>query len=371
MILKKQSNLVVFSVLIAAVAFTLLSRPGWLIAQEIHEETVRDCVQKVAAAVNENYFDVKLAAEMQADLLDRLEKREFNDVGSLDDLAERLTSRLVALTQDKHLVVSRRQLEKKNGSDKASENDEGKAAADRAARREAVGKRANFGIQKFEILPGNIAYLNFTSFYRDYEIAEILAAEMKMASNADAVILDMRFNMGGSAGAISLLSSYFFEGPTRKLFDVVDRSGNVKTYSTDASVKNRDGKRPVFVLVHPTTFSAGEGLAFIMQDQKRGIVIGQTTAGAANPGRPYYINEWFEVNVPNGQVKAANSGKNWEGTGVTPDVDSKGKDALPIAHRAAITKLIQLEPDGSRKDELQSILNQIKQAPVESDQNAD
>lgn len=335
-------------------------QPGSLKAQEIQQDVVRDSVQKVAVAVGENYFDVKLASELQADLLTRLEKKEFADVGSLEQLAERLTARLMALTQDKHLVVSRRRMKKGNDAEQQSKIDEQKAAADRAAQREVVGKRSNFGIQQFEILPGNIAYLNFTSFYRDYEIAEILAAEMKMAANADAVILDMRFNMGGSAGAISLLASYFFDGPSRKLFDVVDRSGKARTYSTDATVKNRNGNRPVYVLVHPTTFSAGEGLAFIMQDQKRGVVIGETTVGAANPGRPYYVNEWFEVNVPNGQVKAANSGKNWEGSGVTPDIDTQGNNALLRARMEALKTLIQKENDESWQKELEQILRKIE-----------
>lgn len=345
------------STFLVFIAFVCLGQLNQLRAQQISKATVYDSVQKIAAAVNENYFDIELASRVQQDLL---ANNEFDDVRSGDELAERLTARLMELTQDKHLVVSIRELEKPAVEvDRSKLVNEKQAAAGRVARRELMGKRSNFGIQKFEILPGNIAYLNFTSFFRDYEIAEILAAEMKMAANADAVILDMRFNMGGSTGALSLLSSYFFEGPERKLFDVVGRSGDTKRYSTDPTIGHRNEKRPVYVLVHPSTFSAGEGLAFIMQDQKRGTVIGETTAGAANPGRPYYANDLFEVNVPNGQVKAANSGKNWEGTGVTPDIDSEGKDALLIARRVALQKLIENETDESYQAELQNILDQL------------
>lgn len=329
-------------------------------AQEISQANIRASVEQIAAEVNENYFDIELASRIQEDLQSCLANDEFDDIHTIQGLADRLTSRLMDMTQDKHLVVSPRRLEQANPN--ASQVvDEKQAAAERAAHRALSGKRSNFGIQKFELLPGNIAYLNFTSFFRENEIAEILAADMKLAANADAVILDMRFNLGGSTGAIALLSSYFFEGPKRKLFEVVPRSGTTTTYSTDPTVQNRNETRPVYVLVHPTTFSAGEGLAFLMQDQKRATVVGQTTAGAANPGRPYYANQWFEVNVPNGQVKAANSGKNWEGTGVTPDVDSKGEDALPIARRLALKALIQKAPQEDYREKLKTLLNSMNQ----------
>lgn len=327
--------------------------------QEISQDEVKDSVEKIAAAIAEHYFDVELSRRIQADLLSRLADNEYSQVQSRKELADQVTARLEEMTQDKHLVVSPRKPTQAEKPDASTDIDEERAAEERAARRELIGKRSNFGIQEFELLPGNVAYLNFTSFYRENEISDLLAAQMKLAANADAVILDMRYNMGGSAGAVSLLSSYFFEGPERKLFDVINRSGEATNYSTNPNVENRNESRPVFVLVHPTTFSAGEGLAFVLQDQKRATVVGQTTAGAANPGRPHFVNRLFEINIPNGQIKVANSGKNWEGTGVTPDIDSKGEDALLIAHRTAIQQLIDNTQDQEYKTELKSQLNEL------------
>jgi C-terminal processing protease CtpA/Prc len=45
------------------------------------------------------------------------------------------------------------------------------------------------------------------------------------------------------------------------------------------------------------------------------------------------------VTVPNGRVRAAVSGGNWEGTGVTPDVAVPEADALRTAHTLAIRRL--------------------------------
>ena len=81
-----------------------------------------------------------------------------------------------------------------------------------------------------------------------------------------------------------------------------------------------------------------------MQEQDRAEVVGEHTAGAANPGRPYPINTRLSVTVPNGQVRMALSGTNWEGTGVTPDVSVEAVDALRVAHARALGELIEVVP---------------------------
>lgn len=347
--------------LVACVLFmaTQFFSPVQLPAQEeFSRAAIQESVEKIAELIDENYFDIELASQIQKELTSRLNDGGYDDIRTPRELSDRITAQLDQMTRDKHLVVMPRRQEPADPVD-TTPVDKEQAEKERAARRALSGKRSNFGIQKFEILPGNIAYLSFTSFYRENEIAEILAAEMKMAANADAVILDMRQNMGGSTGAVSLLSSYFFEGPERKLFDVVPRTGQAKTYSTNATVNNRNETRPVYVLVQSSTFSAGEGLAFILQDQERATVIGEKTAGAANPGRPYFVNSWLEINIPNGYIEAANSKKNWEGTGVTPDIEASANDALDVAQRVALQTLIQQTSDTNYRDELQSLLDKL------------
>jgi len=66
--------------------------------------------------------------------------------------------------------------------------------------------------------------------------------------------------------------------------------------------------------------------------------VGERTPGAANPGRSYPAGADFEVTVPNGRVRTATSGGNWEGVGVTPDVVTSAETAqaaaLELAKRA-------------------------------------
>ena len=134
----------------------------------------------------------------------------------------------------------------------------------------------------------------------------------------------------------------------------------VDSYYTELpSVVHRDASRPVFVLTSGRTFSAGEGLAFILQERARAEVVGEVTAGAANPGRSYPVNDQFEVVVPNGRVRVAGSGRNWEGVGVTPDVRASASEALGTAHRRALLALLGVTNDERRAETLRQALARL------------
>jgi retinol-binding protein 3 len=99
------------------------------------------------------------------------------------------------------------------------------------------------------------------------------------------------------------------------LWDIAHRPPEAPEHYATVTVSRHDATRPVYVLTSSQTFSGGEGLAFILQERHRAEIVGEVTAGAANAGRPYRINARFSVTIPNGQVKSAVSGGNWEGAG--------------------------------------------------------
>ena len=116
----------------------------------------------------------------------------------------------------------------------------------------------------------------------------------------------------------------------------------------------------MYVLTAAGTFSAGEGLAFLLQERHRAEVVGETTAGAANPGQLYPVNDRFSVTVPNGRLKSTIGGGNWEGVGVTPDVKTPAAEALPVAYSRALRTLIDREPAGPWRDTLDRTLRNIE-----------
>ena len=229
--------------------------------------------------------------------------------------------------------------------------------------REARGRRENFGVQRVEILAGNVGYLNLTAYYRPDEVRDTLSAAMQTLQNADAIILDMRSNSGGSPETVALLVSYFFDAPQLPLFSVVDRLGGRREYFTEKTPpRERNELRPVYVLTSKRTFSAGEGTAFLLQERQRAEVIGETTAGAANPGKPFPINSRFEATVPNGKIEAAVTGGNWEGGGVKPDVAVPAADALRAAHARALRRLLKQPPNDADRGDLEKQLRSLEAA---------
>jgi len=161
-----------------------------------------------------------------------------------------------------------------------------------------------------------------------------------LLTRAEALIIDMRQNTGGSPDTVALTAGYFFDQDAMPLFQIVPRMGEPVSYATPPlSPRDRNGRRPVSVLTSSRTFSAGEGFAFLLQERRRAEIIGERTAGAANPGRAYRVSSSFEVTIPNGRVRSAVGGGNWEGRGVIPDVEVAAADALTVAQARAMKRL--------------------------------
>lgn len=294
---------------------------------------IQETVRSLAAVVEREYFDPDVAARVNDALLAQLDDGRYLQASTLESLATILTNDLYELTSDKHLAVSVvRSPDAVSPTAQASDNS-----------REVRGRRSNFGVEHIQILGGNVGYLSISYFFRPEEARDAVMAAMQVLRYADALIVDMRTNAGGSPGTVSLIASHFFEPPGVPLFEIIHRYGPKDSYSTaDPAVPNRDGARPLYVLTSARTFSAGEGLAFLVQEQRRGDIVGEKTPGAANPGRAYPVNSRYEVVVPNGQVRMAITGRNWEGMAVTPDIEVPAADALRVAHSRALRSLLSV-----------------------------
>ncbi|MFN7731159.1 MAG: S41 family peptidase [Pirellula sp.] len=320
-------------------------------AREFDREFVHESVESVAAIVDREYFDAEIAAQVASSLRKRLAEGGYEEVKSLKSLADKLTQDLFEATQDKHLAVTMVE----DGSLRSTSE-----VPD--VSREIHARRTNFGVQRVEILAGNVGYFKLTSFYRPDEARDAISAAMRMLRCADALIIDLRENSGGSPDTVALLASYLFDAPDLPLFDIVPRSGDgVRHYKTlKPGPPDRDGTRPVYMLTAKQTFSAGEGFAFLLQQARRAEVVGEQTAGAANPGRPYPVNTQLEVTVPNGQVRTAVTRQNWEGKGVIPDVPVPASDALRTAHIRALREVLKQNPDGLWQETLKQHLDTLE-----------
>lgn len=335
-------------------SFTAQAQTSKAPSSALDSQLVKSSVEQVGETINREYFDTDLAAQMNLSLRQWLAEGRYASVATPEALAAKLTDDLYSLSHDKHLSVA--------VAPSIVEGIYSGPGESQQTRAENV-RISNAGIQRVEILPGNVGYLNVTVFFRPNEAGEAIAGAMHMLRHADALILDSRDNVGGSPDTAVLLASYFFDAPGMPLLDIVPRTGEVQHYLTQGGIVDRDGKRPMYVLTSAHTWSGGEGIAYILQEQHRAEVIGETTVGAANVTKPYEVNASFYVNVPNSRIRSAVRGSNWEGVGVVPDVAVPAAEALRVAHEDALRRLLSVTPNGSWHRQLERELQKIGTQP--------
>jgi C-terminal processing protease CtpA/Prc len=199
----------------------------------------------------------------------------------------------------------------------------------------------NYGFKSVQFLNGNIGYLKFDYFddYLDYS-SPVVDASMAFFKNSDALIIDLRENRGGASQMVGYIAGFFFK----------DRTLSGRSYDrlTDTSTESFISPQPkdkqlshldLYILTSKVTVSAAEALAYSLKYLKNARVIGERSAGAANPGRVSRLNALFTAFIPNRHGINIVTGTNWEGTGVPVDIACSADDALRIAKIEALKRL--------------------------------
>lgn len=219
-------------------------------------------------------------------------------------------------------------------------------------------RRRNYDFVRVERLPGNVGYLRLDTFPPP-ELAEATAAAaMAFLAHSDAVIVDLRENGGGTNDMVRFLASYFFAEPTR-LSRILNRARDPQL-SIESTLTSVPGERmpivDLFILTSAKTISAAEAFAFPLQQLGRAVVVGEVTAGAANGGEYIDLGDGFRAFVPDVHVYSPIDETSWEGRGVQPDIAAPAAQALAVAHREALRRLLASAKDTSARETLQGAL---------------
>ncbi|HYC03647.1 MAG TPA: S41 family peptidase [Azospirillaceae bacterium] len=279
-----------------------------------------EVVGRLAEALRERYVFPETGAKVAAELEAKLAAGAFDAMGEPLAFARGVTDLIMPLAGDKHLRVRH-----------ASAPRKGTPAvfADPA--------RHNHGFVKVERLPGNIGYIKLDAFIAPRSEARAVADKaMAQLAGADALIVDLRENGGGSPEMVAYLSGYLFAERTH-LNDLYFRHPGRTTGSTTefwaeprGNVSSFAGK-PVYVLTAGYTFSGAEEFANNLKALQRATLVGETTGGGANPGNLVDLGHGFSAFVPDGRAINPITKTNWEGTGVEPDVKVPAAQALDAA----------------------------------------
>jgi hypothetical protein len=328
----------------------------------IDAATRTQVIDTMLKRLNDAYVFPEVAKKMEQSIRERVDKKEFDQITSAKEFAQKLTNDLQAISNDKHLRVrySYQPLPERGPQREPT-------AEERQQRRREL-TWMNHGFAKVERLPGNIGYLEFFNFMDEVLGADTVAAAMNFINGTDALIIDMRNNGGGNPAMVALVCSYLFSPEPVHLNDLYWREGNrTEEFWTKKEVAGkRYLNKDVYVLTSKRTFSGAEEFTYNLKNLKRATIVGETTGGGAHPGGGFRINEHFGMFVPMGRAINPITKTNWEGTGVTPDVSVPADQALLTARVMALKKaLTTVNPDLKTRmqeeiEKLEKELNALK-----------
>jgi len=310
----------------------------------------------VMQALTEFYVFPDVAAKMAQDIAQRRQRHEYDQITSARQLAQTLTTNLTDVSHDKHLRV--------NYSASvlpAFPYPPPQPSPEQIDRQRAALKQTNFGFEKVERLAGNIGYLDLRAFMPPALMGETAAAAMTFLGNAQALIIDLRQNGGGSPDGVALIASYLFDHPVR-MNDIYDRPSNEtrQFWTLPYVAGQRFIARDVYVLTSSRTFSAAEDFTYGVKNQRRATIVGEVTGGGAHPGGPRRINDHFVVAMPMGRSISSITHTDWEGVGVEPDVKVSAVQALATAHMMALEKRLPSVTEPPMKAEIAAAIERLK-----------
>jgi hypothetical protein len=298
----------------------------------------RDVVQHVATLIENNYFDADKAQAIAKDLRQAAQDGRFDSLRDPRDLAGKLTARLQPL--DRHFRVGWSPPEMPSSKRSSPE------VAGPELSLETLERRNAYGFRRVEMLPGAIGYIDMSTFadfsfeQPDEPARKTAEAALTLVSNADAVIIDLRDNSGGSPAMVGYLVSAFTP-PSANIYNEFRQRHSSESERPKQGYPNPRLEVPLYILISGRTASAAESTAYTLQAAKRAVIVGQVSGGAAHPGGEFPAGDGFNVFVSTSTAINPVTGTNWEGVGVQPDVTVNPSRALERAEILALEAILK------------------------------
>lgn len=300
-----------------------------------------EIIDSVTLVLDSHYVFPDVAEKMNKYVRKQLKDGKYDTLNTVAAFARVLTDDLREICNDRHLGVAFMPDEYFEGVEADTVTDE------RRERQLKESQYDNFGFYKIERLKGNIGYLDFRRFASAEYAGQTAIAAMNFLAYSDAIIIDLRNNGGGSPSLIQLISSYFFDESKHLNSFYLRYEDTIKQFWTQSYVQGpRMSDVDLYILTSSYTFSGAEEFTYNMKSMERATIIGETTGGGAHPvSEAGFRNLNVAMRVPMGRAINPITGTNWEGTGITPHIEVPSAQALSVAKREAMTKLLEKATD--------------------------
>jgi C-terminal peptidase prc len=162
-----------------------------------------------------------------------------------------------------------------------------------------------------------IGYILIPSFI-DETIPDQIRNALEGFGSLDGLIIDNRFNGGGSLYVMETLISYFTSGT---IGNYKSRTASTPLNINSKPVNNSDTV-PLVILISNNTGSSGEIFSGALQNINRAKLVGQTTQGNVELIFGYTLSDGSEVWIAQERFYPVQSNADWETYGVTPDLEA-------------------------------------------------
>lgn len=172
-------------------------------------------------------------------------------------------------------------------------------------------------ISTVRLMDNGVGYLRIDSFTSGTAVEFRNAVNSLTNQGATSLIFDLRGNSGENLNAALVATDYCV--PSGLIAQSQDKGGNV------ADLRMSDENEitlPMVCLVNGSTASGAELFANALRKMAGATIVGSTTAGKGFLlSDPQSLSDGSAVVITVG-ILLDNEGKNWNGTGLTPDVDA-------------------------------------------------
>ena len=172
-------------------------------------------------------------------------------------------------------------------------------------------------ISTVRLMDNGVGYLRIDSFTSGTAVEFRNAVNSLTNQRATSLIFDLRDNSGENLNAALVATDYCV--PSGLIAQSQDKGGNV----TDLRMSDENEiTLPMVCLVNGSTASGAELFANALRKMAGATIVGSTTAGkGVLLSDPQSLSDGSAVVITVG-ILLDNEGKNWNGTGLTPDVDA-------------------------------------------------
>lgn len=172
-------------------------------------------------------------------------------------------------------------------------------------------------ISTVRLMDNGVGYLRIDSFTSGTAVEFRNAVNSLTNQGATSLIFDLRDNSGENLNAALVATDYCV--PSGLIAQSQDKGGNV----TDLRMSDENEiTLPMVCLVNGSTASGAELFANALRKMAGATIVGSTTAGkGVLLSDPQSLSDGSAVVITVG-ILLDNEGKNWNGAGLTPDVDA-------------------------------------------------